>query len=160
MGSSWTVCGAFCPHWIGLPGVPSCEVRACDRGRWVDTPSAAPRRLQRKPLVEDGKCHWDRTIHPVVIPGAGVTGACPKSVSCRSELILVCLPRERGERGAGAAGAHKNNSEHFICFFTFWLQTTWPAVPAGSRGPARAQSYGAALSALFVRNCQNVSTKW
>lgn len=59
-------------------GVPSCEVR-----RRADAASAAPRRLQRKPLAEGGKCHWGRTIRPVVIPGAGVTGACPKSVSSR-----------------------------------------------------------------------------
>ena len=61
-----------------VPGVPSCEVR-----RRADAASAAPRRLQRKPLAEGGKCHWGRTIRPLVIPGAGVTGACPKSLSSR-----------------------------------------------------------------------------
>ena len=65
-------------------------------------------------------------------------------VSGLNSYLCVC----HGSRGS--RGGHKNNPKCFICFCTFLLQTTWLPVPAGSRGPARAQSYGAALSALFV----------
>lgn len=41
-----------------VPEVPSCEGSAQPmRRRWADTAAAGPRRLQRKPLAEDGKCH-------------------------------------------------------------------------------------------------------
>lgn len=65
-----------------------------------------------------------------------------------NSYLCVCH-ESRGSRG-GCREAHKNNPKRFICFRTFLLQTTWLPVPAGSWGPARAQSYGAALSALFV----------
>lgn len=65
-------------------------------------------------------------------------------VSGLNSYLCVC----HGSRGS--RGGHKNNPKCFICFCTFLLQTTWLPVPAGSGGPARAQSYGAALSALFV----------
>lgn len=41
-----------------VPEVPSCEHSAQTmRRRWADTKAADPRRLQRKPLAEDGKCY-------------------------------------------------------------------------------------------------------
>lgn len=80
-----------------VPGVPSWEGSAQTmRRRWVDVKAADPRRLQRKPLAEDGKCHSGRTIHPVVIPRTGVTGACPKTVvQGLNSYLCVC----HGSRG-------------------------------------------------------------
>lgn len=41
-----------------VPEVPSCEHSAQTmRRRWADTKATDPRRLQRKPLAEDGKCY-------------------------------------------------------------------------------------------------------
>lgn len=75
--------GAFCPccRISMCQGCPAARTAGpATRRQWADAKPADPRRLQRKPPAEDGKC---RTMRPVVIPGAGVTGACPKTVSCR-----------------------------------------------------------------------------
>lgn len=53
--------GAFSPPcWIGMcQRCPAARVAPKTmRRRWADTKAADPRRLQRKPLAEDGKCHW------------------------------------------------------------------------------------------------------
>ena len=155
LGLGWQISGqpaatfrAFCPSCrISMcQGCPAARTAARPlRRRWADTKLADPRRLQRKPLAEDGKCHSGCTIRPVVIPRAGVTQACPKTaVQGLNSYLCVC----HGSRGSRRG--HKNNPKCFICFCAFLLQTTWRPVPAGSWGPARAQSYGAALSALFV----------
>lgn len=90
LGQGWQISGqpaaafgAFCPCCrIGMcQGCPAARTAGpATRRQWADAKPADPRRLQRKPPAEDGKC---RTMRPVVIPGAGVTGACPKTVSCR-----------------------------------------------------------------------------